>query len=145
MGYPGRVYAVPRPSAGPKFLVLTGPSSGATLTPDTCRLHRVFTTGTDAPPVLSPITSPSGTRSLDVVVVRSPACHLCEDALEVLAEMGRRYPLDVHVVEIDSQEGRAVVERFRPALSPAVVVDGRLFSSGRLPRRKLQRMLERMG
>ena len=83
-------------------------------------------------------------RSLEVVVVRSPACHLCEDAIESLAELAKSQPLDVRVVEIDSDEGRAIVTRYRPALSPAVVIDGRLFSSGRLPRKKLRRMLERM-
>jgi alkyl hydroperoxide reductase subunit AhpF len=77
-------------------------------------------------------------------VVRSPACHLCEDAIETLREMGPTFPLDVRLVEIDSEEGRAIVARHRPALSPAVVIDGRLFSAGRLPRKKLLRMLERM-
>jgi len=83
-------------------------------------------------------------RSLEVVVVRSPACHLCEDALESLAELAKAYPFDVRVLEIDSDEGRAIVTRYRPALSPAVVIDGRLFSSGRLPSKKLRRVLERV-
>jgi len=84
------------------------------------------------------------TRSIDVVVVRSPACHLCEDAIEALGELGATFPLDVRVVEIDSEEGRAILARRRPALSPAVVIDDQLFSSGRLPRKKLRRMLETM-
>jgi hypothetical protein len=36
------------------------------------------------------------------------------------------------------------VERYRPAMPPVVLVGGRLFSAGRLPRRKLRRQLERM-
>lgn len=78
-----------------------------------------------------------------VVVVRSPACHLCEDAIRALDEIGREFPLDVRVVDMDSPEGRAIVAAHRPALSPAVLVDEALFSSGRLPRRKLRRMLEK--
>ncbi len=92
----------------------------------------------------SVITPSRETGSIDVVVVRSPACHLCEDAIEALDEIGTTFPLDVRVVEIDSEDGRAILARYRPALSPTVVIDGRLFSSGRLPRKKLQRMLERM-
>jgi alkyl hydroperoxide reductase subunit AhpF len=92
----------------------------------------------------SVITPSTETGSIEVFVVRSPACHLCEDAIEALAEIGRTFPLDVRVVEIDSQEGRAIFARHRPALSPAVVIDGRLFSSGRLPRKKLQLMLGRL-
>lgn len=79
----------------------------------------------------------------DVLVVTSPACHLCEDALEALRELADEYPLTVRETTIDSEEGRAVLQRFRPPLPPFVVVDGDLFSSGRLPRKKLRRYLER--
>lgn len=89
------------------------------------------------------ITPSKETSSIGVVLVRSPACHLCDDAIEALQEIGVTFPLDVRVVEIDSEEGREILARYRPALSPAVVIDDRLFSSGRLPRRKLLRMLER--
>ncbi len=80
---------------------------------------------------------------VEVVVVRSPACHLCEDAIEVLAELGGEFALRVRIVEMESPEGRVIVARQRPALFPAVVIDGDLFSFGRLPRKKLRRMLER--
>lgn len=89
------------------------------------------------------ITPSKETGSIGVVVVRSPACHLCDDAIEALEEIGASFPLDVRMVEIDSEEGREILARYRPALSPAVVIEDRLFSSGRLPRRKLLRMLER--
>ncbi len=80
---------------------------------------------------------------VEIVVVRSPACHLCEDAIEVLADLGGEFPLRVRIVDMESPEGRVIVAEHRPALSPAVVIDGNLFSSGRLPRKKLRRMLER--
>jgi hypothetical protein len=82
---------------------------------------------------------------VEVLVVTSEACHLCEDALEALAELGRDHPLAVREVPLDSDEGRAVLERLRPPLPPFVLVDGELFSSGRLPRRKLRKRLERVG
>lgn len=90
--------------------------------------------------------TPTGntTRSIEVIIVRSPACHLCEDAIRVFDETRGRFRLDVRVVEIDSKEGRAIVTHHRPPLLPAVLIDGRLFSSGRLPGKKLQRMLERV-
>lgn len=80
---------------------------------------------------------------LDVLVVTSPACHLCEDALEVLEGLAREYPLSIRQTSIDSDEGRAVFERFHPPLPPFVVVDDELFSAGRLPRKKLHGYLER--
>ena len=158
MVYPGRVSLPPRTTVGPKALPPPGPTParasliarggrrrvGAYLTGRTHRLHGVFTPRADAPSVRNVIRPLEETRSIDVIVVRSPACHLCEDAIEALAEIGTTFPLDVRVVEIDSEDGRAIIARYRPALSPAVVIDGRLFSAGRLPRRKLRRTLERM-
>ncbi|MBI3647581.1 MAG: glutaredoxin family protein [Actinobacteria bacterium] len=79
----------------------------------------------------------------EIVVVTSPACHLCEDALEALAELSEEFPLSVREVDMASPEGRQLVERHRPSMPPAVLVDGVLFSSGRLPRKKLRRYLER--
>lgn len=80
---------------------------------------------------------------VEVLVVTSPACHLCEDALEVLERLAHEYPLSIRQTSIDSEEGRAVFERFHPPLPPFVVVDDELFSAGRLPRKKLYRYLER--
>ncbi len=80
---------------------------------------------------------------VDVLVVTSPACHLCEEALEVLGELASEYGLTVRETPIGSVEGQAAFERFHPPLPPFVVIDGELFSSGRLPRKKLRGHLER--
>jgi hypothetical protein len=81
---------------------------------------------------------------VEVLIVTSPACHLCEDALEVLGELAPEYGLIVRETPIGSDEGRAVFERFHPPLPPFVIIDGELFSSGRLPRKKLRKYLERV-
>ena len=80
---------------------------------------------------------------VDVIVATSTACHLCADALDALAELSEEFPLSVREVDIFSPEGISLVERHRPPMPPAVVIDGDLFSSGRLPRKKLRRLLER--
>lgn len=79
---------------------------------------------------------------VDVVLVTSSPCHLCEDALEVLSELSREFPLSVREVDIRSPEGARIVADHRPPMPPAVLVNGALFSSGRLPRKKLRRYLE---
>ena len=78
----------------------------------------------------------------EVVVVSAPACHLCADAQAALAELATDHPLDVRVVEAASDEGRRIVTAHRPGMFPIVLVDGALFSVGRLPRGKLRRLLE---
>lgn len=80
---------------------------------------------------------------IDVVVLTSTSCHLCEDALAALEELSAEFPLTVRAVELDSPEGRRLFELHRPPVPPAILVDGALFSSGRLPRKKLRRFLER--
>ena len=98
--------------------------------------------GTPAPGAPTQAGGRPPTTFHDVVVLRSPACHLCEDALEALGELSRAFPLSVRVVELTSPEGAELQARHRPAMQPAVILDGRLFSAGRLPRRKLRRLLE---
>ena len=75
----------------------------------------------------------------DVVIVTSKACHLCEDALEELA--GRAHGLTITVIAADTPAGLELVQRHRPVMFPLVLVDGAFLSSGRLPRRKLDKTL----
>ncbi|WHP16620.1 glutaredoxin family protein [Cellulomonas sp. ES6] len=77
-----------------------------------------------------------------ITVVQAPACHFCDDAKHALAALAEQTPLLVRVVDIDSDAGRALVAEHRPAMNPLVLLDGRYFSSGRLPRRKLAKALE---
>lgn len=78
-----------------------------------------------------------------VTLVEAPACHLCEDAQSALAVLARSFPMTVHVVSIVDEAGRALMERHRAPMSPLVLLDGQYFSSGRLPRRKLEKRLAR--
>ena len=85
----------------------------------------------------------SGGRALvDVVVVSSQGCHYCEDARSALDELAQEFPLSVKEIDVRSPEGVAILTAHRPLMQPAVLVNGRLFSAGRLPRRKLRRFLE---
>lgn len=77
-----------------------------------------------------------------MTVVSSAACHLCADALEALAELGDRYPIDVRRIDMASDEGRAVVRAHRAPMPPVVLVDGELLGWGRLSRGKLRRRLD---
>ena len=81
-------------------------------------------------------------RPAQVTVVHSPACHFCDDAENALYAMSTEYAMEISVVYIDSPAGAELVARHRPAMNPLVLVDGEFFSSGRLPRKKLLRLLE---
>jgi Glutaredoxin-like domain (DUF836) len=79
---------------------------------------------------------------IEVIVLTSAGCHLCQDAKEHLAELSEEFPLSVREVAIASPEGLKLLQLHRPAMPPAVLVDGELFSAGRLPRKKLRKRLE---
>ena len=76
-----------------------------------------------------------------VTVVRTPACHFCHDAEETLSAFAYAGTVALTILEADSDEGRALIDRHRPALAPLVLLDGEFFSSGRLPKHKLARTL----
>jgi len=84
---------------------------------------------------------PGGGLAVAVTLVEAPACHLCEDAKSALAVLAQSYPMTVRVVSIDAEPGRALMQEHRAPMSPLVLLDGEYFSSGRLPRRKLEKRL----
>lgn len=77
-----------------------------------------------------------------VTVVESPGCHYCADAYQVLAALALAYPLVVDTIDGRGDTGRSLMARHRAAMSPLVLLDGTFFSHGRLPRRKLTKVLE---
>ncbi len=82
-----------------------------------------------------------GAPRVDITVVSTPACHYCADAELALTVIADRYPIHVRIVELESPEGLRLTARHRPAMSPLVLVNGRFFSAGRLPRKKLLAVL----
>jgi len=92
---------------------------------------------------MEPSLAEQRTDTVEVLVVSSPACHFCEGAIEVLGSLSREFPLVVKVVDIRSEEGNEITRAHRFALSPGVLVDGEFFSSGRLPEKKLRRLLSK--
>ncbi|WP_121258982.1 glutaredoxin [Nocardioides ferulae] len=87
-----------------------------------------------------PLPTPSP-GPVQITVVESEACHFCADAHEALAALAVRYPMSVESVDVRDEAGRALMALHRAPMSPLVLVDGTYFSSGRLPRRKLEKLL----
>lgn len=96
-----------------------------------------MTTASDLDTAGSPAPRGGTDSPAQVVLVELPDCHLCEEAKTTLAALGRDLPLEVRLVEATSQEGRRLIARFRPTMAPLILLDGELFSSGRLSRQRL--------
>lgn len=80
---------------------------------------------------------------VEVTVVHTLACHFCDDAKAALDEIARDYPLRVEFVDASEPRGTALVLEHRAGMFPLVLVDGQFFSVGRLPRKKLRKLLAR--
>jgi glutaredoxin len=83
--------------------------------------------------------TPTGTA---ITVVYSHGCHYCDEARDALAEIGATHPLRVSYLEAASPEGAQLTAQYRVPMFPLVLVDGKFFSHGRLPRRKLLALLQ---
>jgi len=78
-----------------------------------------------------------------ITLVHSPACHFCDEAQAALAELATEFSLSVDLVSASSPPGARLVREHRAPMYPLVLVDGAFFSFGKLPRKKLRRLLER--
>lgn len=84
------------------------------------------------------------TKLIDVVVVTSPGCHFCDDALGLLEELAETYPLRRELVPLCSEVGRSLLVRHRVPFPPILVIDGEFFGYGRISRRKLEAHLVKL-
>ena len=82
------------------------------------------------------------TPATRITVVESEACPFCEQARSSLAELAVTYPLLIDIIDARSEQGHSLMQSHRASMSPLVLLDGQFFSNGRLPRRKLTRLLD---
>lgn len=64
---------------------------------------------------------------LQMTLVRTEGCHLCDDAESLLRDATADGAVNLEVVTADSARGRALIAEHRPALFPLVLADGRFF------------------
>jgi len=77
-----------------------------------------------------------------ITVVHSPACHFCDDAQAALEVLAGELPFTVELLDARQPRGAALLNEHRAGMYPLILVDGAFFSVGRLPRKKLRKLLE---
>ncbi len=76
-----------------------------------------------------------------ITLLTQPACTSCEQAKEVLARLALEYPLQINEIGLATAEGLALSARHGVVFAPGILLDGDMFSYGRLPEKKLRRAL----
>lgn len=77
-----------------------------------------------------------------ITLVEAPGCHLCEEASETLLRLAESYPMEVVRLDSSSDRGRHLLEVHRSPMTPLILIDGQVFSWGRLSERKLAKVLQ---
>lgn len=80
---------------------------------------------------------------IQLTLLTQADCQFCDSATAVLARVGEDHPLTVRRVDLGSEEGRALAARHGVLFAPGVLLDGQMFSYGRLSERRLRRHLTR--
>lgn len=84
---------------------------------------------------------PIHSGAIEAVLVEAVACHLCDDAAQLLANAEHEGKLRVRRIALESEEGKAIARATRAPMPPIVLINGELLGWGRLSRGKLDRRL----
>jgi glutaredoxin len=82
-------------------------------------------------------------RPVEVTLLTQHDCAPCEAAKEILARLGREYPLRRREIDLATSEGQRLAAAANVLFAPGVLLNGQFFSYGRLSERKLRRTLSR--
>lgn len=78
-----------------------------------------------------------------ITLLTQQSCGPCERAKAILARLTNEYDLTITEVSLDSEQGGELAMRHGVMFAPGLLIDGVMFSYGRLSEGKLRRQLER--
>lgn len=79
---------------------------------------------------------------MEITLVATPACHLCEMAKDSIGAVARDYPVSVRHVDLASPEGQELSVQHRMPFPPLVLINGIYHGHGRVSEKKLRRAIE---
>ena len=81
----------------------------------------------------------------DITVLTQPSCAFCDQAQEILLRLAADYTFNVQEIELGTEEGRKLALQHAVMFAPGILIDGKLFSYGRLSEKKLKSQLTQNG
>lgn len=76
-----------------------------------------------------------------ITLLTQPSCSSCDRAKEILSRLVLEFPLTVQEVGLDTEEGKSLAIKHAVMFAPGVLIDGEMFSYGRLSENKLRKRL----
>ena len=80
---------------------------------------------------------------VNITVLTQPSCAYCDHAKEILSRLAPNYSLDIIEIGLQTEEGRKLAVTNGVMFAPGILIDGKLFSFGRLSEKKLKFKLDR--
>ena len=77
-----------------------------------------------------------------ITVITQAECHYCDEAKALLGRLSAELDYEVDVIDLETEDGRKLALAAGMVFPPAVLIDGRPLSYGRLSERLLRRELE---
>ncbi len=83
------------------------------------------------------------TAPAQITLLTQPSCSMCTHAKSVLHRLKQEYRLSIQELDLTSPDGQQLASRAGVMFAPGLLLDGQMFSFGRVPERKLRRALDR--
>jgi len=80
---------------------------------------------------------------VNITVLTQPSCAYCDQAKEILSRLASDYSFIVNEVGLQTDEGRFLAINNGVMFAPGILIDGKLFSFGRLSEKKLKAKLDK--
>jgi glutaredoxin len=76
-----------------------------------------------------------------ITILTQESCPSCVNAKNTLSLIKDEYPVEIVELPLATEEGREMASRVGVVFAPGILIDGTLFSYGRLSEKKLRRHL----
>ena len=77
----------------------------------------------------------------EITILTQASCGSCEQAKKILSDLRVDHSLEIREVSLETEEGRELAGRAGVVFAPGILINGELFSYGRLSEKKLRRHL----
>lgn len=78
----------------------------------------------------------------NITILTQPSCAYCDQAKEILSRLATEYALEIGEVGLQTEEGRKLAIKNGVMFAPGILIEGKLFSFGRLSEKKLKSKLD---
>lgn len=79
----------------------------------------------------------------EITILTQDSCAFCDQAKQILSHLAMDYPLSIQEIGLNTEEGRKLAIQHLVMFAPGILIDGKLFSYGRLSEKKMRFHLNR--